>query len=85
MKLISLLRHDTAKNIIKTILDEKQISHGKLAYTLSITSQGVTWQINRLRKENIIEVNKECTKAFYSIEEAYVPVLDELLNLLEIT
>ena len=85
MKLISLLRHDTAKNIIKTILNEKQVSHGKLAYTLSITSQGVTWQINRLRKENIIQVNKECTKAFYSIEEDYAPVLNKLVNLIEIS
>ena len=85
MKLISLLRHDTAKNIIKTILNEKQISHGKLAYTLSITSQGVTWQINRLRKQNIIQVNKKCTKAFYFIEEAYALVLNELVNLIEIT
>ena len=85
MKLISLLRHATTKNIIKTILNEEQISHGKLAYNLSITSQGVTWQINRLRKENIIQVNKECTRAIYSIEEAYTPVLNELINLIEIT
>jgi predicted transcriptional regulator len=55
MELISMLRHETARKIIKNMLDEKQVSHGELSYQLSITSQGVTWQMNQLKKEGIIQ------------------------------
>jgi predicted transcriptional regulator len=83
MELISLLRHDTTKSIIKTMLDEKQVSHGELAYHLSITSQGVTWQMNQLKKEGIIQENRENTKVTYALEETYAPLLTELVNLIE--
>jgi predicted transcriptional regulator len=83
MELISLLRHDTAKSIIKTMLDERQVSHGELAYQLSITSQGVTWQMDQLKKEGLIQESKEGIKAIYTIEERYAPLLTELVNLIE--
>jgi len=83
IELISLLRHDTAKSILKTMLDEKQVSHSELAYQLSITSQGLTWQMNQLKKEGIIQENRENTKVTYSLEDAYMPLLTELVNLIE--
>ena len=85
MRLISLLRHDTVKNIIKTILGEGQVAHGRLANQLSITSQAVTWQMTRLKKEKFVQVNRVCTKAIYSLEEAYIPVLAEIVGLITIS
>jgi predicted transcriptional regulator len=83
MKLISLLRHDTTRNIIKTMLYGKQISHSELSCQLAITSQGVTWQINRLKQDDLIQESKNGMKITYSLENAYAPMLTELVNLVE--
>jgi len=83
MELIALLRHDTTRSILKTMLEEKKISHSELACQLSITSQGLTWQMNRLKKDGVIQENKEGMKAIYSLEEAYAPMLTEIINLVE--
>lgn len=83
MKLISLLRHETVREILKTIAAEKMVSHGKLASDLSITSQGLTWQMNRLRAEGVIQENFAATKVTYSLNEVYVQVLPELLCMIE--
>lgn len=83
MKLISLLRHDTTRSIIKTMLEGKQASHSELSCHLAITSQGVTWQMNRLKKDDIIQESKDGMKITYSLENAYAPILTELVNLVE--
>jgi predicted transcriptional regulator len=85
MEIISLLRHDTARSILKTMLERKQISHSELASQLSITSQGLTWQMNRLKKDGVIQESKDGMKAIYSLEEAYAPMLTETINLIEQT
>ncbi len=83
MKLISLLRHDTSRIILKTIAAEKTVSHGKLASNLSITSQGLTWQMNRLREQGIVQGNCSATKVTYSLNEVYVQALPELLCIIK--
>jgi predicted transcriptional regulator len=83
MQLISLLRHDTTRNIIKTMLEGKQVSHGELSCQLAITSQGVTWQINRLRQDDIIQESRDGMRVTYSLENAYAPMLTELVTLVE--
>lgn len=83
MKLISLLRHETAQEIIKKIVLEKVVARGKLASHLCITSQGLTWQINRLREEGIIKETSNGIKITYSLNDACVQVLPELLYLIE--
>ena len=83
MKLISLLRHETIKEIIKKIMAEKTVPHSKLASHLSITSQGLTWQINRLRDEGIIKETSYGIKITYSLNETYVQMMPELLNVIE--
>ena len=83
MKLISLLRHETIKEIIKKIMAEKTVPHSKLAAHLSITSQGLTWQINRLRDEGIIKETSYGIKITYSLNETYVQMMPELLNVIE--
>jgi predicted transcriptional regulator len=65
------------------MLEEKQASHSTLACQLAITSQGVTWQINRLKKDDLIQESKDGMKITYSLENAYAPMLTELVNLVE--
>jgi predicted transcriptional regulator len=83
MQLISLLRHDTTRSIIKTMLEGKQASHSELSCHLAITSQGVTWQMTRLKKDDIIQESKDGMKITYSLENTYAPMLTELVNLVE--
>jgi predicted transcriptional regulator len=83
IEIISLLRHDTTRSILKTLVEGKTISHSELACQLSITSQGLTWQMNRLKKEDVIQETKNGMKAIYSLKENYAPLLTELLNLVE--
>lgn len=83
MKLISLLRHETIREILKAIAAETTVSHGKLASDLSITSQGLTWQMNRLREQGIVQGNRTATKVTYSLNEVYVQALPELLCIIE--
>jgi predicted transcriptional regulator len=85
MEIISLLRHETIRSILKTMLEGKQISHGELACQLSITSQGLTWQMNRLKKDGVIQESKEGMRVIYSLEDTYAPMLTELVNLVEQT
>lgn len=83
MKLLSLLRHETVRDILKTLAAEKAVSHGKLASDLAITSQGLTWQMNRLREEGVIEESYDAMRLTYSLNEAYVGTLPELLCMVE--
>jgi predicted transcriptional regulator len=83
MGIISLLRHGTTRSILKTMLEGKKISHSELACQLSITSQGLTWQMNRLKKDGVVQESKEGMKVIYSLEETYAPMLIEIINLLE--
>jgi len=78
MKIISILRHETAGNILRTILKRKHASHSELACELSITSQGLTWHINRLEKEGLIQDTKDGMKTIYSIENSFAPMLTEM-------
>jgi predicted transcriptional regulator len=83
MKLISLLRHETSRIILKTLAAKKTVSHGKLASDLYITSQGLTWQMNRLREQGIVQGNWAATQVTYSLSEIYVQALPELLCIIE--
>src|SRR3989304_8606291 len=83
MKIISLLRHDTARNILTTVLGRKRISHSELAHELSITSQGLKWQMNRLEKEGIVQENKQEMKLIYLLGTNYAPVVTEMMAIME--
>jgi DNA-binding transcriptional ArsR family regulator len=83
MKLISLLRHETTKEILKALAAKKTVSHGKLASDLYITSQGLTWQMNRLRGQGIVKGSCTATQVTYSLNEVYVQTLPGLLCIIE--
>ena len=79
MKLISLLRHETPRKILERITNENTVSHHDLASYLSITSQGLTWQMNKLRKEGIIQESRDGIKVTYTLNETCLPMLTDLL------
>jgi predicted transcriptional regulator len=85
MKMLSLLRRDTAKMILKTVLRRKSISHSELSHELSVTSQGLTWQMNRLEEEGIVQESKQGLKIIYSLKTAYRPVVFAMMALMEQT
>ncbi len=82
MEMISLLRHETFGSILKNMLKQKTVSHGELASQLSITSQGLTWHMNQLKKAGVIEKSRDGMRVFYSLEKAHIPVLTESIGIL---
>jgi predicted transcriptional regulator len=79
MALICLLRHKTTKKIIETLLFKRELSHGKLADEVSITSQALTWQMKTLKNtEFILQVN-DGLKTVYSLDKSSTPVLTKYL------
>lgn len=78
MKIISMLRHQTRGDILKIISERKTVSHGELANKLDITSQGLTWQMNQLEKEAIVNETNDGLRLIYSIKESNVSLVSEL-------
>lgn len=73
--LICLLRHKTTRKIIETLLSKRELSHGKLAGEVSITSQALTWQMKTLKNtEFVLQVN-DGLRTFYSLDKASTPML----------
>jgi predicted transcriptional regulator len=83
MRIISVLRHGTAGKILRAILEREKVSHSELARELSITSQGLTWQMNCLRKNRLIVESKTNKKLLYHIEHANATLLTEMAKLVQ--
>lgn len=84
METIATLRLNTVKNILKALLEGKRVSHRELAAQLCISSQGLTWQMNRLRETGIIQENRNSLNVTYTIEKTHVPVVTQAMTLLEL-
>jgi len=56
-KVISLMRQETPGKILSLLLEDEPLTHVKLAATLGVTSQALTWQMTRLRAMGIIETS----------------------------
>ena len=83
MLTISLLRHKTTRRILEALLDRKQLSHGELAFEVSVTSQALTWQMKRLGKTAFVLQANEGLRTIYSLDEASEPLLKKYLTLVE--
>jgi len=83
MMMISLMRHKTVKKILEALLNKKQVSHGELAYEVSITSQALTWQMKSLKKTEFVLQANEGLRTIYSLDEASLPMLKKYLTLIE--
>lgn len=85
MLTISMLRHETVKRILEALLSKKQLSHGELAYEVSITSQALTWQMKRLGKTEFLTQRNDGLRTIYSVDEKSAPFLVQYLTLIEET
>ncbi len=81
MKIISLLRHRTSGNILRILSEKKVVTHGELTSALSITSQGLTWQIHRLEKEGVVKETNNGLKLTYFIDGTDAPLVSKLVAL----
>ena len=81
MSIISLLRHRTRGEILRTISTKGEVSHGELAMGLAITSQGLTWQIHRLQKEGVVKETPNGLKLTYRINESDADAIKEFMNI----
>lgn len=77
-ELISLLRHKTTEKIVEILLDHKSVSHSILASMLNISSQGLTWNINRLRKTGILQKIRRESRVHYSLDSKFLLQLSEI-------
>lgn len=83
METIAALRLSTVKCILKALLEGKCVSHGELAAQVGISSQGLSWQMNRLRKSGLVKETRYCLSVTYSVEKKCVSHLTEVLSLLD--
>jgi len=80
MKIISLLRHKTAGKILSILSEKKQLSHKDLASRLRISSQALTWQINRLRKMKLISFVTKGMKVRYFLDQENAAIVKRCLD-----
>lgn len=80
MKIISLLRHKTAGKILSILSERQQLSHKDLASRLRISSQALTWQINRLRKMGLIDFVREGMKVRYFLDQENAAIVKRCLD-----
>jgi len=80
MKTISLLRHNTTRKILTDLLQSDSVFHRDLSRMLGITSQALTWQMNRLRKAGLVEAVKEGMSVKYLLNEENAILLRQYLN-----
>jgi predicted transcriptional regulator len=69
MKIISLLRHNTIKSILSLLSQSGSMAHKEIASKIGVSSQALTWQINRLKKNGLIDITKEGMKVKYSLNQ----------------
>ena len=82
MKVISLLRHETAGKILATLLETGSILHRELASKLDVSSQALSSQMNLLRKTGLVDSVKEGLKVRYLLDEENAVTVEECLGLI---
>ena len=75
MATICLLRHRTARRIIEVLMCKRQLSHGRLACEVSITSQALTWQMKSLCNTEFVLQANDGLKVIYQLDESAMPQL----------
>jgi predicted transcriptional regulator len=56
-KVMSLLKQGTTGRILVFLLREQPVAHMRLAGILGISSQGLSWQMRRLRRYGLVEAS----------------------------
>jgi predicted transcriptional regulator len=80
-KIISVFRHETTAKILAILHDEESASHGKLAQRLNISSQALTWHMNRLKEESLVTGQADGTTIKYSLDETHFDTIEQCIKL----
>jgi len=83
MKVISILRNGTSGKILVTLFKQPQMAHKDLAAELNISSQALSWQMNRLENMDVIQRSAEGLNVKYSLDEAIYTVVSRYGMLLD--
>ena len=67
MKLISLVRHETAAKILTILAQNGSAFHKEIARSLGVSSQALSWQINQLEKAGLLNAEKTGINVKYSL------------------
>ena len=70
MKLISLVRHETAAKILTILSQNPSVLHRDIACSLGVSSQALTWQMNQLKKTGLINAEEAGVNVKYSLNDA---------------
>jgi predicted transcriptional regulator len=80
---IAMVKLNTVRNILKALLEGKRVSHHELAVRLSISSQGLTWQMKRLRESGLIQEDRGSLSVTYTIGQTYIPLVTHAMAIIE--
>jgi predicted transcriptional regulator len=69
MKLISLVRHDTAAEILTILSQNPSALHKDIADRLGVSSQALSWQMHQLKKAGLISAEKTGVNVKYSLND----------------
>ena len=82
MKIISVLRHETARKILTILHDDESASHGKLAQRLNISSQALTWNMKQLKESGLVIGLADGSTIKYFVDEAHFATLKWCINVI---
>lgn len=82
IKIISLLRKETVRKILRTLLDDGAILHKGLVRKLGISSQALTWQMSQLKRTGLVKAVKEEKSVRYFLNEEKAINLRRCVNLI---
>ena len=85
MMMVSTIRHSTVRHLFSILLRKQPLWHKELASKLSISSQALTWQVNRLEEKGIIFRKKVEMKTFYFLEGTNLQILRRYKDMLTST
>ena len=80
-KLIMLLRHQTAKDILSLLSREGSVTHKEISHSINVSSQALSWQMNQLRKTELIKAVKEGVNVKYVLNQKNAAQITLLLSL----
>jgi len=82
MKIISVLRHETAGKILTILHKNKSVSHGNLAHRLKFSSQALTWQMKQLKEQGLVTCLVDGRSIKYCLDETSVATVERCINVI---
>jgi DNA-binding transcriptional ArsR family regulator len=83
MEAISAARLGRVRCILKALLEGTALSHHELAERVCISSQGLTWQMNRLRETGFVEETRNGLRVSYELNQNWFALVSSAVELLE--